>query len=457
MGRKMKVTKAGSAGQVQGPHVVIVGGGFGGMYAAFELDHQPVRVTVVDRQNYHLFQPFLYQVATAGLSPGDIAQPIRHILSKSPNIDVRLAEATGVDLGRRRLILTDGEIPYDYVILAVGTSHTYFGHEEWEPLAPGLKSIEDALGIRRRVLLAFEAAEQETDPARRRTLLTFVVVGGGPTGVELAGALVELARHALARDFRAIDPRQARIVLLEGGPRILPTFAESLSDAASRRLTARGVEVRTNTHVTRIAPGVVEADSACFPARTILWAAGVKASPVARALGVPLDRAGRVLVEPDLSIPGHPEVFVIGDLATFLHQGGKPLAGMAPVAIQMGRHAAGNILRAARGEPPRPFRYRDRGMLATIGRNAAVAQIGRLRVNGVLAWLLWVIVHIFFLIGFRNRALVMLEWAWMYVTYNRGIRLITGGTGATSLRDDLVGQEPVLRVSESRREASRRP
>jgi NADH dehydrogenase len=411
------------------PHVVIVGGGFGGLYAAFALGGIPVRVTLVDRRNHHLFQPLLYQVATAALSPGDIAQPIRHILRGRPDVRVLLAEAVGIDTGARRVRLADGELRYDYLIVATGASHAYFGHEEWRPLAPGLKDIEDALEIRRRLLLAFEAAEREPDVARRRALLTFVIVGGGPTGVELAGALAEIARDALARDFRAIDPTQARIVLLEAGPRLLAGFDSRLGEAARRELAARGVEVRTGSAVTRIAPGLVEAGSLALGAETVLWAAGVTASPLARSLGAPLDQAGRVLVEPDLTIPGHPEVFVVGDLAAFVHDpatGGRPLPGMAPVAIQMGRHAARSIGRAIRGEAPGPFRYRNTGMMATIGRNAAVAQIGRLRLTGFAAWLAWVLVHVASLIGFRNRLLVLVEWAWAYVTFNRGVRLITG-------------------------------
>jgi len=414
------------------PHVVIVGGGFGGLYAAFTLNRTPVRVTLVDRRNYHLFQPLLYQVATAGLSPGDIAQPIRHILGRSPNIKVLMAEATAVDLKQRRLILADGELSYDYLILAAGASHSYFGHDEWEAYAPGLKGIKDALEIRQRILLAFEEAERETNPTRRRALLTFVVIGAGPTGVELAGALAEIARRALAHDFRAIDPTQARIVLLEAGPRILPAFSESLSTAAERCLRARGVEVRTNTPVTRIANGLVEAGTESIPAHTILWAAGVKASPLARTLGVPVDKAGRVIVEPDLTIAGHPEVFVIGDAAAFLHQDGKPLPGLAPVAMQMGKHTARNILRSVKGGDGVPFRYRDKGLMATIGRNAAVAEIGPLRVSGFPAWVIWIVAHIFFLIGLRNRILVMFEWAWMYFTFKRGVRLITSDRATES-------------------------
>jgi NADH:quinone reductase (non-electrogenic) len=434
------------------PHVVIVGGGFGGLQAARALTRAPVRVTLLDRRNHHLFQPLLYQVATAALSPGDIAQPIRHILHRSLNVAVLLAEATAVDLAGRRVLLADGAIAYDFLILAPGASHAYFGHDEWAPLAPGLKSIEDALEIRRRVLLAFEAAEREEDAARRRALLTFVIVGGGPTGVELAGALAEIARDVLVHDFRAIDPSQARIVLLEAGPVVLGAFAEPLSRAAARELAARGVEVRLGAAVTRIEPGLVEAGALSFPAETVVWAAGVQASPLAATLGVPLDRSGRVLVGPDLTVPGHPEVFVIGDLAAFVHDpstGGRPLAGLAPVAIQMGRHAAGSILRMARGESPRPFRYRDKGVMATIGRNAAVAQAGRLRLTGFLAWLAWLFVHIVTLVGFRNRLLVLIEWAWAYVTFNRGVRLITGGPRATPApaRDTPAAPGPGSRAS----------
>jgi NADH dehydrogenase len=408
------------------PHVVILGGGFGGLYAALALTGEPVRVTLVDRRNHHLFQPLLYQVATAALSPGDIAQPLRHVLRGSPNVAVALAEATALEPERRRVRLADGGLAYDYLILATGATHAYFGHPEWQSHAPGLKTVEDALEIRRRILLAFEAAERAPDEARRRALLTFVIVGGGPTGVELAGALAEVARDALAHDFRAIDPRQARIVLVESGPRILGTFSVESSVAAAEHLAARGVDVLTRTAVTRIGPGLVEAGALVLRAETVLWAAGVTASPLARALGTPLDRVGRVLVEPDLTVPGRPEVFVVGDLAAFVHQGGGPLPGMAPVAIQMGRHAAANVLRAARGEARQPFRYRDKGVMATVGRNAAVVERGRLRIDGLVGWLLWVVVHIYFLIGFRNRLLVLVEWAWAYLTFNRGVRLITG-------------------------------
>ena len=407
------------------PEVVIVGGGFGGLNAAKALRGAPVRVTLVDRRNHHLFQPLLYQVATAALNPSDIAVPIRSILRGQDNATVLLAEATGVDLSGKRLVLADGEVPYDSLILASGATHAYFGKDEWEPLAPGLKSIEDALGIRRRILSAFEAAEREPEPDLQSEWLTFVVVGGGPTGVELAGALAEVARHALVKDFRRIDPRKAWIVLVEGTPRVLPTFPEVLSAKARTQLERLGVEVRVGTRVTGIDPRGVNLGEQRLPARTVLWAAGVRASSLAQSLGVPLDRAGRVLVEKDLSIPGHPEVFVIGDLASFA-QDGAPIPGIAPAAVQMGRHAAATIRGRLRGESSRAFSYVDRGMLATVGRGAAVGAFRRARLSGYLAWWAWLLVHIFFLIGFRNRLLVLFEWAWAYVTYQRGARLITG-------------------------------
>lgn len=408
------------------PHVVIVGAGFGGLYAARALKRAEVEVTVVDRRNHHLFQPLLYQVATAGLSPGDIAHPIRAVLSRQKNARVLLAEAVAVDLKARKLILRDGEVNYDFLILATGARHAYFGHDEWEKWAPGLKTLDDALEIRRRILLAFEKAERETDEARRRELLTFVIVGGGPTGVELAGAIAEISRQVMVRDFRAIDPREARIILVEAGPRILHPYPEELSVKAEAFLRRLGVEVRKHAVVTAIEPRRVTVGGQTVPAATTLWAAGVAASPLARSLGVELDRAGRVLVQPDLSIAGHPEVFVIGDLAAFVHQTDKPLPGVAPVAIQQGRHAAEQILRACRGEPSRAFRYVDKGSLATIGRAAAVADFGTIRISGFFAWLTWLFVHIFFLIGFRNRFVVLFEWAWAYLTYQRAARLITG-------------------------------
>ncbi len=408
------------------PHVVIVGAGFGGLSAVRALRHAPVRVTVVDRRNHHLFQPLLYQVATAALSPGDIAYPVRAIVRRQENTAVLLAEAVSVDWRERELVLRDGRLRFDYLVVSTGARHAYFGHDEWEPYAPGLKSLEDALEIRRRILLAFEKAERETDPEKRRRLLTFVVIGGGPTGVELAGAIAEISRSVIVNDFRAIDPREARILLVEAGPRILPTYPETLSQKAEKTLRDRGVEVRTHTMVTNVEPEAVVLGSERLFAATILWAAGVAASPLVRALGAPLDRAGRVLVEADLTVPGHKEAFVIGDAAAFLHQGGTPLPGVSPVAMQQGRHAARSILRAIAGAPLEPFRYRDRGNLAVIGRSAAVAEIAGLKLSGFPAWLVWCFVHIFFLIGFRNRVLVMFEWAWAYFTSQRGARLITG-------------------------------
>ena len=384
-----------------------------------------MRVTLVDRRNHHLFQPLLYQVATAGLNPSDIARPIRSVLADQDNAEVLLAEVVGIDRGARKVVLADGEIGYDYLILATGATHSYFGHDAWAAHAPGLKSIEDALEIRRRTLLAFEAAEREPDPGRRRTGLTFVVIGGGPTGVELAGALGEIARRVLKADFRSIDPASARVILIEAGPRILPAFAPSLSAEAARELARLGVEVITGIAATSIDATGVSLGERRLDARNVLWAAGVAASPIARSLGIPLDRAGRVPVAPDLTLPGHPEVFVIGDLAA-LRQAGKPVPGVAPAAKQMGRHAARNILRAVRGLPYAPFRYRDAGSLATIGRAAAVAEFGRLRLSGFIAWLAWLLVHIYFLIGFRNRLLVMLQWAWLYLRHDSGARLITG-------------------------------
>jgi NADH dehydrogenase len=409
------------------PHVVILGGGFAGLYAAKALRRAPVRVTVVDRRNHHLFQPMLYQVATAGLNPSDIASPIRSILRGSKNTEVLLAEASEVDVAARTVHFTDGTaVSYDYLIVATGARHSYFGHDEWEPLAPGLKSLEDALEIRRRVLLAFERAERETDTIRRHALLTFVVVGGGPTGVEMAGAVAEIRRYALKRDFRHIDPTEATVLLLEGGPRLLPAYPPSLSNEAKRELRRLGVEVRTETFVTDIRPGAVEAAGWVIPTQTVIWAAGNTASPLLKSLDAPLDRMGRAVVEPDCSIPGHPEVFVLGDAAAFNQQEGGTLPGVCPVAIQMGEYAAHTIRGDLAGRPRQPFRYWDKGQLAVIGRGQAVADIWKLHFGGFIAWLAWIFVHIFFLIGFRNRVLVLLEWAWSYLTFSRGARLITG-------------------------------
>ncbi|MGH7512262.1 MAG: NAD(P)/FAD-dependent oxidoreductase [Gemmatimonadales bacterium] len=409
------------------PHVVILGGGFAGLYAAKALRRAPVRVTLVDRRNHHLFQPMLYQVATAGLNPSDIASPIRSILRGSKNTDVLLAEAAGVDVSARQVRFSDGTSEsYDYLIVATGARHSYFGHDAWEPLAPGLKSLEDALEIRRRVLLAFERAEREPDPVRRHELLTFVVVGGGPTGVEMAGAVAEIRRYALRRDFRHIDPAEATVLLLEGGPRLLPAYPSSLSTEAKKELRRLGVEVRTETFVTNIRPGAVEAAGWVIPTQTVIWAAGNTASPLLKALHAPLDRMGRAIVEPDCSIPGHPEVFVLGDAAAFNHQGGGTLPALCPVAIQMGEYAARAIGNDLAGRPRKPFHYWDKGQLAVIGRGQAVADIWKFHFGGFIAWLAWIFVHIFFLIGFRNRVMVLLEWAWSYLTYSRGARLITG-------------------------------
>jgi NADH dehydrogenase len=408
------------------PHVVIVGGGFAGLNAARVLARRAARVTLVDRRNHHLFQPLLYQVATAGLSPADIATPLRSVLRKALDTRVILAAAERVEPHARRVVLDDGELAYDALILAAGATHSYFGHDDWEALAPGLKTLEDALEIRRRVLLAFEAAERAEDGAERRALLTLVVIGGGPTGVELAGALAEIARHTIARDFRAIDPTQARVVLLEGGARILSSFPESLARSAARSLERIGVEVRTGALVTRITPDAVWVGGEQIRSRAVLWAAGVAAAPLARTLGVPLDRAGRIPVAPDLSVPEHPEIFVAGDLCAFSHGTEGPLPGVAPVAIQQGRAAAVNAWRRLAGEDTLPFRYRDRGSMATVGRASAVAVVGPLRLSGLPAWLAWLGVHIAFLIGFRNRFLVLFEWAWAYTTWKRGARLITG-------------------------------
>jgi NADH dehydrogenase len=406
--------------------IVIIGGGFGGLYAAKTLARTEVSITLVDRRNYHLFQPLLYQVATAALNPSDIAAPIRAVLRKQKNASVIMGDVQAIDANRRIVIMADGELAYDLLILATGATHSYFNHPEWEEYAPGLKTIEDALEIRRRVLRAFEAAERETDPERQKAWLTFVIVGAGPTGVELAGALSEIARQTMLRDFRRINPTSARVILVEGKERVLPPYPPPLSAKAADQLRNLGVEVVTNAEVTRINDHEVCIGETTIPTRTILWAAGVQASPLAKSLGVPLDRAGRVLVEPDLSIPGHPEVFVIGDLAAVKNDDGSLVPGVAPAAIQEGTHTAKNIARIVNGQPTLPFRYWDKGSLATIGRAAGVADFGRLRLSGFMAWAAWLAVHIFFLIGFRNRVLVILQWAWAYLTYQRGARLITG-------------------------------
>jgi len=410
------------------PRVVIVGAGFGGLQAARRLARSPVQVTLIDRKNHHTFQPLLYQVATAGLSPGEIAAPIRWILRGRRNIEVLLGEVQDFDLERRVVKLPDLEVPYDYLMLAAGASHAYFGHDEWETLAPGLKTIEDALEIRRRVLLAFELAERQAANGEGQARLNFVVVGGGPTGVELAGTLAEIARRVLADEFHSIDPKRTRIILLEGGPRVLPTYPEDLSRSAEEQLRSLGVEVHTSALVTRIEAGAVRFGETTLPAAVVLWAAGVAASPLSKKLGVPLDRAGRVLVMPDLSIPGHHEIFVIGDQALLKNEKGKPLPGVAPVAMQEGDATARNIVRDLHGEARHNFHYFDKGNLATIGRAAGVAEFGKFHVSGFMAWLAWLSIHIFFLIGFRNRIIVLIQWAWSYFTYQRGARLITGDT-----------------------------
>jgi NADH dehydrogenase len=405
---------------------VIVGGGFGGLCAAQKLAGvKGVAVTIIDRRNHHLFQPLLYQVATAGLSPAEIAYPIRTIFSGKRNVKVLLEKATSVDLGRRLLVTEDAEIPYDNLILACGTRHSYFGHDEWEAYAPGLKSLEEATEIRRRMLTAFELAEKEPDPERQRKLLTFVVIGGGPTGVELAGALGEISRFTLARDFRNIDPRRTRVILIEAGPRILAAFDESLSQRATTDLESLGVTVWTSTKVTRVDDEGVTLGNETVQAATILWAAGVAPSELNKSLGVPLDRQGRVVVEQDCSLKHHPEVFIIGDQAHF-EQDGKPLPGLAPVAMQQGRLIGTNIRRELAGKPREPFRYHDKGQMATIGRRRAIVEIGKFRYGGFFAWLTWLFVHILYLIGFKNRIEVILNWSWNYFAFSRGARLIVG-------------------------------
>jgi NADH dehydrogenase len=407
------------------PHVVVIGGGFGGLTAAKALTRAPVRVTLLDRHNHHLFQPLLYQVATATLSPGDIASPIRWILRRARNVRVLLGDVRAIDPQAQRVRLEDDStIDYDYLIVAPGTSHTYFGHDDWARNAPGIKTLEDALAIRRRILVAFERAERETDPIRRQRLLTFVLVGGGPTGVELAGTLAEIARQT-HREFRNIDTRSTRIVVVEAGPTILPAFAPKLRDAARASLRRLRVEVREETRVTGVDDWGVQLGDERLEAETVLWTAGVAASPLVATLGVPLDRAGRVAVERDLSIPGHPEVFVVGDAAAFVDTNGQPLPGVAQVAMQGGAHAARMILRRIKHEPSDAFTYNDKGNMAIIGRGSAIADIRGIRFSGPIAWLAWLFLHIFELIGFRNRIVVMIEWAAAYITLQRSVRLIT--------------------------------
>ena len=417
------------------PHIVIIGGGFAGLDAARALARAKVRVTLIDRQNHHVFQPLLYQVATAGLSPGDIASPIRWILRRQENLRVLLATVERIDPDAKRLHLDGGDtVGYDALIVAAGVTHSYFGHHDWQERAPGLKTLDDALEIRRRVLLAFERAEREPNRDRQRPLLTFVIVGGGPTGVELAGALAEIARQALKAEFDNVDPTSARILLVEAGPSILTTFPESLRTSARKSLARLGVQVVEGRAVTAIEPGAVLVGEERIEAATVLWAAGVQASSLGRCFGTELDRAGRIAVNPDLSVPGRPEVFIAGDLALFTHQTGKPLPGVAQAAKQLGKHAAKNALLRLRGQPTTTFRYIDPGNLATIGRNSAIADFGFLRLSGYAGWLFWLFLHIFFLIGFRNRISVMLQWAVSYLTYQRSVRLITGEKGRRPAR-----------------------
>ena len=409
------------------PHVVIIGGGFGGLEVAKALRDAPVQITLVDRRNHHLFQPLLYQVASAGLSPADIAYPIRSILRTQRNATVLWAEVQAFEPERKVVKLVDRELTYDYLVVATGATHSYFSHPEWEPLAPGLKTIEDAVEIRRRVLTAFECAERETDETRRNAWLTFVVIGGGATGVEVAGALAEIAHHALRADFRHVDPQHAKVLLIEGGPRLLPAFSAESGAAALRQLQALGVTVRLQAKVEKLDDEYVYLADERIAAHTKVWAAGVAAPPVLRSLGGPVDRAGRVLVTPELAVPGHREIYVIGDAAAVVCDG-KPVPGVAPAAMQMGRYVAQRIVAAARSEAaPAPFEYFDKGSMATVGRSSAVVELGRMRLSGLLAWLAWLFVHIMYLVGFRNRLSVMFQWAWAYVTFQRGARLITGG------------------------------
>ena len=407
------------------PKVVVIGAGFAGINAAKALAKAPVDVTVVDRKNHHTFQPLLSQVALAVLSPAEIASPVRTVLRRAANTEVLLGEVKGFDLQKRLVLLDDLDLPYDYLIVAAGATHAYFGHPEWELFAPGLKTLEDATEIRRRILLAFETAERDVIAHRPPPPLNFVVVGAGPTGVELAGAISDIAGHHLTKEFRSIDPRQSRIILLEGGPRVLPTYPPDLSASAERQLKDMGVEVRTNAMVTNIEDGVVSVGKEKIPASVILWGAGVAASSLGKMLGVPVDRAGRVIVQPDLTVPGHPEVFVAGDLASAKRHNGQPVPGVAPAAIQMGKFAARQIKRSVEGKSHENFEYLDKGSLATIGRSRAVADFGKLHISGYFAWLAWLFIHLLFLIGFRNRLFVISEWAWAYLTYNHSARLIT--------------------------------
>ena len=431
------------------PRVVIVGAGFGGLNAAMSLAKAPAHVRLIDRKNHHTFQPLLYQVATAGISPGEIAAPIRSLFKSHKNVDVFMGEVTGFDLEQRLVHTPDVAVPYDYLVVAGGASHAYFGHEDWAEFAPGLKSIEDAIEIRRRILLAFELAERQTAAGEPAPPLNFVIVGAGPTGVELAGTLAEICHQALKNEFRMIDPAQSHILLLEGGPRVLPAYPPDLSASAQEQLKRLGVDVRTSTMVTHVEAGAVQFGDTRIEASVILWAAGVAASSLGKKLDTPVDRAGRVIVQPDLSLPNHPEVFVIGDLASMKNAQGNMLPGVAAVAIQQGQFVAKlirNKIKSVHGDwksvskdqqAARPaFHYWDKGSIATIGRAAAVAEFGKIHVSGFIAWLSWLFVHIFFLIGFRNRILVFIQWAWSYMTYERGSRLITGSNSLPGWTDE---------------------
>jgi NADH:quinone reductase (non-electrogenic) len=407
------------------PHVVVIGAGFGGLYAVKNLARGPFRITIIDRSNHHLFQPLLYQVATAAVSPGDIAQPIRHIFRRFQNVHALMASAETIDLENRRVQLSDGFVSYDYLIVATGATHAYFGHDEWERVAPGLKSLEDAIEMRRMFLLAFEEAEKESDPKRREALMKFVIVGAGATGVELAGTMADVSRHALSKEFRNINPGEAKVILLEGSPRVLPSYPPKLSESAKKQLEKRGVQVRTNALVTNVEKGAVHIGDEKIETESIFWAAGVAASPLGKAFGIPTDRSGRVKVNTDLTIEGHAEIYVIGDLAAVVDAEGKQVPGVAPAAIQMGQYAAKAIRAKLKGKSIKPFVYWDKGNIATIGRSAAVGYVGKLTISGFIAWMGWLLIHIFFLIGFRNRIFVILQWAWTYLLFHMSARLIT--------------------------------
>ncbi len=427
------------------PRVVIIGGGFGGLEATKIFKGEAVNVTLIDRSNHHLFQPLLYQVATAGLTPANIARPLREVFSSQKNVEVLLSEVRRIDVGGKKVITEDLVVEYDYLILATGSRHSYFGHDEWERFAPGLKNLTDAVDIRKRLLVAFEIAEKAVDQAERDAAMTFVIVGGGPTGVEMAGAISEIARHTMSKDFRNIESSRAKVILVEGAPHILAAYPEDLSRSGRKQLEEIGVEVHEGTAVTNVTAEGVEVKGGQFiPARTVIWAAGNAASPLGKTLGAPVDKAGRVVVNEDLTIPGHPEVQVIGDLANFSHQTGKPLPGVSPTAMQMGRHAARSILETIAGGQPMKFHYWDKGTLATIGRNRAVGDLNFMHVHGFIAWVIWAGVHIMYLVGFRNRFAVAGEWMFNYVTFYRGSRLITGTqAGQEALHHPVAGSEPV--------------